>query len=87
MSPQLLITGTMVLALPMFYAIFLVPAGSPLYFVCVTLAGALINAGLPLMVVAAQDLAPHAVGTASGTSVAHSSAHDVSHAAIPGLCG
>ncbi len=65
-SPQLLITGTMLLALPMFYAIFLVPAGSPLYFVCVTLAGVLVNAGLPLMVVAAQDLAPHAVGTASG---------------------
>ena len=65
-SPQLLITGTMVLALPMFYAIFLVPAGSPLYFLCVTLAGVLVNAGLPLMVVAAQDLAPHAVGTASG---------------------
>jgi len=65
-SPQLLITGTMLLALPMFYAIFLVPAGSPLYFVCVTLAGVLVNAGLPLMVVVAQDLAPHAVGTASG---------------------
>lgn len=66
LSPQLLITGTMVLALPFFYAIFLTSAGSPLYFVCVALAGALINAGLPLMVVAAQDLAPHAVGTASG---------------------
>ena len=66
LSPQLLITGTMVLALPVFYAIFWVPAGSPFYFLCVTLAGVLVNAGLPLMVVAAQDLAPHAVGTASG---------------------
>jgi MFS transporter, FSR family, fosmidomycin resistance protein len=66
LSPQLLITATMVLALPCFYAIFLTPAGSPLYFVWVVLAGALINAGLPLMVVAAQNLAPHAVGTASG---------------------
>ena len=65
-SPQLLITGTMLLALPVFYTIFWVPAGSALYFLCVTLAGVLVNAGLPLMVVAAQDLAPHAVGTASG---------------------
>ncbi len=65
-SPQLLITGTMLAALPVFLAIFWVPAGSPLYFVCVALAGVLVNAGLPLMVVAAQDLAPHAVGTASG---------------------
>ena len=65
-GPQLLITGTMLAALPVFYAIFWVPAGSALYFLCVALAGVLVNAGLPLMVVAAQDLAPHAVGTASG---------------------
>jgi MFS transporter, FSR family, fosmidomycin resistance protein len=32
----------------------------------VAAAGALVNAGLPLMVVAAQDLAPHAMGAASG---------------------
>lgn len=63
---QLLITGTMLLALPFFLAILHTPAGSGLYFVFVVLAGALINAGLPLMVVAAQDLAPHAMGTASG---------------------
>ena len=65
-SSQILITGTMLLALPLFYGIFWVPAGSALYFVFVVLAGVLVNAGLPLMVVAAQDLAPHAVGTASG---------------------
>src|SRR5690625_7027950 len=44
----------------------LVPTGSVLYYVCIALAGACINGGLPLMVVSAQDLAPHAVGTASG---------------------
>src|SRR5690625_2630272 len=44
----------------------LVPTGSVLYYVCIALAGACINGGLPLMVVTAQDLAPHAVGTASG---------------------
>ena len=65
-SSQILITGTMLLALPLFYGIFWVSAGSALYFVFVVLAGVLVNAGLPLMVVAAQDLAPHAVGTASG---------------------
>jgi MFS transporter, FSR family, fosmidomycin resistance protein len=32
----------------------------------VALAGALVNAGLPIMIVAAQDLSPHAVGAASG---------------------
>lgn len=66
LSPQLLITGTMLLALPLFWGILWVAAGSPLYFVMVALAGVLVNAGLPLMVVSAQDLAPHAVGTASG---------------------
>ena len=44
----------------------MLPTGSPAYFLAVALSGALINGGLPLMVVAAQDLAPHAVGTASG---------------------
>ncbi len=66
LGAQYLITGTMLLALPVFLGILHAPLGSALYFVLVILAGALINAGLPLMVVAAQDLAPHAVGTASG---------------------
>lgn len=65
-GPQVLITGTMLLALPLFYAIFWTPAGSVPYYLLVVLAGAAINAGLPLMVVAAQDRAPHAVGAASG---------------------
>ncbi len=66
LNRQLLVTGTMLLALvPLFTLLFLTP-GSFLYFTCVFLAGALINGGLPLMVVSAQDLAPHAVGTASG---------------------
>lgn len=65
-GPQVLITGTMLLALPLFYAIFWTPVGSVPYYLLVVLAGAAINAGLPLMVVAAQDRAPHAVGAASG---------------------
>ncbi len=63
---QLLVTGTMLLALVPLFALFFLTPGSLIYFSCVFLAGALINGGLPLMVVSAQDLAPHAVGTASG---------------------
>ncbi len=63
---QTLVSGTMLLALVPLALVFLVTPGSLIYFVLVALAGALINGGLPLMVVSAQDLAPHAVGTASG---------------------
>lgn len=40
--------------------------GSMAYFLAVTAAGSLMYAGAPLLVVSAQDLAPHAVATASG---------------------
>lgn len=63
---ETLITGSMLLALAPLYALFLVPTGGFWYFTSVALAGALVNGGLPLMVVTAQDLAPHAMGTASG---------------------
>jgi MFS transporter, FSR family, fosmidomycin resistance protein len=36
------------------------------YYGAVAAAGLLTNASVPLLVVSAQDLAPHAVGTASG---------------------
>src|SRR5690606_30138448 len=48
------------------FALFVLPVGSLLYYLAIALAGALINGGLPLMVVTGQELAPHAVGTASG---------------------
>ena len=63
---QLLITGTMLAALIPLFAIFWLLPGSPAFFLAVLLAGGLVNAGLPLMIVSAQDLAPHAVATASG---------------------
>ena len=47
-------------------AIFFVQPGTPGFFLAVALAGALVNAGLPLKIVAAQELAPRAVATASG---------------------
>jgi MFS transporter, FSR family, fosmidomycin resistance protein len=63
---QWLITGSMLAALAPLALLFVLPPGSWAFFACVALAGATVNAGLPLMVVAAQDLAPHAMGTASG---------------------
>ncbi len=63
---QLLITGTMLAALIPLFAVFWLSPGSAAFFLAVLLAGALVNAGLPLMIVSAQDLAPHAVATASG---------------------
>lgn len=63
---QVLISGTMILSLPVFLSVFWLEAGSPLFFLAIITAGALTNGGLPIMIVSAQDLAPHAMGTASG---------------------
>ncbi len=63
---QLLISGSMLAALVPLAALFVLTPGSLAYYAAVALAGAAVNAGLPLMVVAAQDLAPDAVGAASG---------------------
>jgi MFS transporter, FSR family, fosmidomycin resistance protein len=66
MSHRLLITGSILLALAPLFAIFYLEPSTLLFFLAVMLAGALLNAGLPLMVVSAQDLAPHSAATASG---------------------
>jgi MFS transporter, FSR family, fosmidomycin resistance protein len=63
---QLLITGSMLAALVPLGLLFLTPPGGPWYFLCAALAGALVNGGLPLMIVAAQDLSPQAEGSATG---------------------
>ncbi len=63
---QALIPGAMLLALAPLLALFSLRPGTPLYFLAVVLAGGLINAGAPLLVVSAQDLAPRAVAAASG---------------------
>ena len=65
-SRSLLITTSMLVSLVPFGVLFLLTPETPLYFLSVAAAGALVNAGLPLMVVAAQDLAPQAMGAASG---------------------
>lgn len=63
---QWLISGSMLTALLPLIAIFWLPVGSMPFFAAVMLAGALVNGGLPLMIVAGQNLAPQAMGAASG---------------------
>lgn len=63
---RVLVSGSMLLAVGPLIAIFFVETGSPAYFVTVALAGGLFYASLPHMILSAQDLAPHAMGTASG---------------------
>lgn len=63
---RLIIAGSMLLAVPLLYSIFFVPTGTLFYFVVVACAAFLTNASIPLLTVTAQDLAPHAVATASG---------------------
>lgn len=65
-SRRSLISGSMLLALVPLLGVFRLDPGSPTFFITVAMAGMLVNAGLPLMLVTAQDLAPHAVATASG---------------------
>ncbi len=66
LSRQALVTGSMLLALVPLATLLLSVPGTVLYFAGVAGAGLLVNGGLPIMVVSAQDAAPHAVATASG---------------------
>jgi len=61
-----LVAGSMALAPLPLLAVFALEPGTPLFFGAVLLAGALANAGFPLLIVSAQDLAPEAEATASG---------------------
>lgn len=63
---RVLIGGSMLLALVPLLGLFALRPGTPSFFLAVVLAGMLVNAGLPLLLVSAQDLTPHAVATASG---------------------
>lgn len=57
---------SMLLALPALLATQWVATGGVAYYLLVAAGGALSNIALPIMVVAGQDLAPEAMGTASG---------------------
>ena len=61
-----LVTGTMLLATAPLFLMLVSQPGSVVFFALVAASGILINGGLPIMVVSAQDMAPHAVATASG---------------------
>jgi FSR family fosmidomycin resistance protein-like MFS transporter len=62
----ILIAGTLLLAAVPLALLFTLTPGTAPYFIAVAAAGAFINGGLPLSVVVAQDLAPQAMGAASG---------------------
>lgn len=61
-----LVVGSMLMALPFLAGVLLLQPGSAAYYGCVVLAGMLTNMSIPLLVLSAQDLAPHAVAAASG---------------------
>jgi len=61
-----LIVISLLLALLPLHAVFFLMPGSVLYFGAVILAGALINAGMPMLIVLAQDHSPRSAATAAG---------------------
>ncbi len=61
-----LVVLTMLAAIPVLVVTMLASPGTLAFYVLVALSGLLTNASVPLLVVSAQDLAPHAVGSASG---------------------
>lgn len=64
-AKRLIVISSLLALLPLNTIFFLIP-GSVSYFVMVILAGALVNAGMPLLIVSAQDLSPKNAATASG---------------------
>lgn len=65
-SRRLLVSGTLLLAVPPLAAVLLLEPGSAAFFAAVVLAGAMGHASLPVLIISAQELAPHAMATASG---------------------
>ena len=65
-SRRWLVAGSMILAPLPSWVLFRLEPGTAPYFLVVMAAGALLHAGSPVLVVSAQDLAPHAVAAASG---------------------
>lgn len=66
LSRRALVAGSMLPAPLPLLAVLLLEPGTPPFFLAVVLAGGLTNAGMPLLLITAQDLAPRAVGAASG---------------------
>jgi FSR family fosmidomycin resistance protein-like MFS transporter len=64
-AKRLIVSSLLLAVLPLYSVFFLTP-GSVSYFVMVLLAGALVNAGMPMLIVSAQDHSPKAAATAAG---------------------
>jgi FSR family fosmidomycin resistance protein-like MFS transporter len=65
-SQRTIVIVSLLLALVPLFAIFGLEPGTTIFFFTVMLAGFLLHASLPLMIVSAQDLAPDAASTAAG---------------------
>lgn len=61
-----IVMGAMLIGMPLMVGVLFAGPGTFQYYALVALAGFMNNSPIPLMVVAAQELAPHALGTASG---------------------
>jgi FSR family fosmidomycin resistance protein-like MFS transporter len=64
--PSRLCFASLILAAPALALALFTEPGGPVFYMAVTAAGALTNAGVPLLIVAAQEHSPHSVGLASG---------------------
>ena len=64
-AQRLIVASTLSALVPLYGVLSLEP-GSSLYFAAVMLAGALVNAGMPLLIVSAQDLSPENQAASSG---------------------
>lgn len=65
-SRRLLVPGSMLLAVAPLLGVFFLETGSVAFYAAAALGGALMYANLPHMILSAQDLAPQAMGVASG---------------------
>lgn len=63
---RILVSGTMLAAVAPLLATFYFDVGTAPFFLAAALGGGLMYANLPHVILAAQDLAPHAMGAASG---------------------
>jgi len=72
-APRLLMSITLGLAPIPLYMLFALKPNTLPYYMVIMMAGALAQASLPLLIVSVQNLAPHAMATASGMAMGFSS--------------
>jgi FSR family fosmidomycin resistance protein-like MFS transporter len=64
------LVGTLSFGLPLYLGLLFLPPENPLYLLLLAVTGALMNAGIPVAVVMAQELAPGHTATVSGLLMA-----------------